>query len=91
MDEKMVAVNVRIPESLLTRVDAVAEVSVVSRRVVVEQAVRDFVDLLAQGEAVTDAERLKAKDAEIEKLTRELTFWRAGFKPAQMPQPKEAP
>jgi metal-responsive CopG/Arc/MetJ family transcriptional regulator len=44
----MVAVNVRIPESLLTRVDAVAECCLVSRRLVVEEAIRGLLDAIAQ-------------------------------------------
>lgn len=42
----MVAVNVRIPESLLARLDAEADRCLISRRVVVEQAVRGLLDAL---------------------------------------------
>ena len=47
---RLVAVNVRIPESLLTRLDAEAERCLVSRRLVVEQAVRGLLDALDEAD-----------------------------------------
>ena len=49
--DPLVALNVRIPESLLKRLDEEADRCLISRRVVIEQAVRGLLEMLEEADA----------------------------------------